>query len=239
MKQTPASARPLKPPPGRDRGHRARHPIPEDEPILRFTPTAWARLEYLCHLGESEVGGFGLTDPDDPLRVLDLLLVKQRVSPVTVAFDDEAVADLFDRMVDEGIAPERFGRVWWHTHPGTCPLPSDTDEQTFARVFGRCDWAVMFILARGGASYARLRFNIGPGGSVPLDVAVDYSRPFAGSDHAAWEAEYRAQVHPADIDALDAFLAGPGRQLGMTGDEPLDIEHLLMCEGLEAGVEPV
>ena len=39
-----------------------------------------------------------------------------------------------------------------------------TDEETFARVFGRTDWAVMFILARQGQSYARLRFHVGPGG---------------------------------------------------------------------------
>ena len=64
-----------------------------------------------------------------------------------------------------------------------------TDEETFARVFGRSDWAVMFILARGGQSYARLRFNVGPGGSLMLPVEVDYRRPFPASDQAAWSEE--------------------------------------------------
>ena len=40
----------------------------------------------------------------------------------------------------------------------------------------------MFILARGGQSYARLRFNTGPGGDITIPVSVDYDRPFAASD---------------------------------------------------------
>ena len=56
----------------------------------------------------------------------------------------------------------------------------------------------MFILARGGQSYARLRFNVGPGGDLDLPVSVDYSRPFTGSDHAAWKAEYLACVERAE-----------------------------------------
>jgi len=60
----------------------------------------------------------------------------------------------------------------------------------------------MFILACGGPSYARLRFNIGPGGETELDVAVDYGQPFAGSDFEAWEAEYLANVHLAPIPTI-------------------------------------
>ena len=62
-----------------------------------------------------------------------------------------------------GLPPERFARIWVHTHPGKSPHPSITDEETFQRCFGNSDWAVMFILARGGQSYARLRLNAGPG----------------------------------------------------------------------------
>jgi len=52
----------------------------------------------------------------------------------------------------------------------------------------------MFILARGGKSYARLRFNVGPGGDVRIPVAVDYSQPFDASDFDAWDAEYKANI---------------------------------------------
>ena len=86
---------------------------------------------------------------------------------------------------------------WTSSHPGNSPHPSPTDEETFDRVFGRCDWAVMFIIARGGATYCRLRFNIGPGGDVEIPVHVDYTLPFAGADHEAWEKEYQANIEIA------------------------------------------
>ena len=70
------------------------------------------------------------------------------------------------------------------------------DEETFGRVFNSCDWAIMAILARGGQTYARLRFNAGPGGPLLIPVQVDYEVPFAGSDHDAWAEEYVAHIFP-------------------------------------------
>ena len=168
-------------------------------PSLRFSPYAWAKLVYLRDRGETEIGGFGLSAEDDPLAVIDVLTVKQRCTPVTVAFDDAAVADLFDELVDQGIRPERFGRVWIHTHPGDCPLPSSTDEATFQRAFGRTDWSVMAILACGGASYARLSFHTGPGGALRIPVRVDYGQPFDAADWEAWEQEYVEHVIAAPL----------------------------------------
>jgi hypothetical protein len=136
-------------------------------------------------------------------------LVRQAVTGVSVAFDDEAVADFFDRQVDAGRRPEQFARIWVHTHPGDFAEPSATDEATFLRVFGRTDWAMMFILARGGQSYARLRFHVGPGGDISLPIKVDYTRPFAGSDQVAWQKQYAACVQveqPVRLTELDRRL---------------------------------
>jgi proteasome lid subunit RPN8/RPN11 len=165
-------------------------------PVLRFSPTAWAKLLFLRDYGETEVGGFGIAAGDDLLFVEDVQLVKQDCSWAHVAFDDESVADFFDAQVDQGRKPEQFARLWLHTHPGECPRPSLTDEETFERVFGRSDWAVMFIIAREGQTYARLRFNVGPGGAIEIPVKVDYSRQFSGSKMDAWENEYLANVCP-------------------------------------------
>ena len=44
-----------------------------------------------------------------------------------------------------------------------------TDEQTFDRVFGKCDWAIMAIIAKGGQSYARLRFGVGPHAEMEIE----------------------------------------------------------------------
>jgi len=168
----------------------------ETHTVLRFTPWAWAKLQFFCHHGDTEIGGFGVTSDDDLLLIEDFITVRQRTSSVSVAFDDDAVADFFEAQVDAGRRPEQFARYWCHTHPGHSPIPSSVDEETFHRVFGRCDWSVMFILARGGRTYARLRFAIGPTGDLLIPVTVDYSTQFRGSEHAAWEEEYNANILP-------------------------------------------
>jgi proteasome lid subunit RPN8/RPN11 len=177
---------------------------PSDCPVLRFSPTAWAKLQYFCHRGNTEIGGFGLTSAEDLLLVEDFVTVRQSASGVSVSFDDAAVADFFETQVDCGRRPEQFARLWCHTHPGNSPIPSLVDEETFHRVFGSCDWAIMFIVARGGKTYARLRFNVGPGGQILIPVAVDYRLPFPAADHAAWEAEYQAhiQTEPTGWDSV-------------------------------------
>ena len=165
-------------------------------PLLRFSPVAWTKLLFLRDLGETEVGGFGISSAADLLFVEDVELVGQTSSWAHVAFHDDAVADYFDRQVDLGRRVEDCGRIWIHTHPGDCPRPSVTDENTFRRVFGESDWAVMFILARGGATSARLSFNTGPRCQVAMGVTVDYSRPFPACDLEAWEKQYAECVRP-------------------------------------------
>jgi hypothetical protein len=196
--------------------------------VLRFTPWAWAKLHYFCHFGDTEIGGFGVGRTDNLLMIEDFVTVRQRVSAVSVAFEDDAVADLFEAHVDMGRKPEQFARVWVHTHPGNCPNPSGIDEATFKRVFGGCTWAVMFILARGGQTYCRQRFNVGPGGEVIIPVEVDYAQPFAGSDQAAWRAEYEQNVHPEVIsvqrDTQSTFCVYDALQFGdFETPVPLDL----------------
>jgi len=170
--------------------------VSKPDPVLRFSPTAWAKLLFFRDHGNSEIGGFGVTARDDLLLVQDFVTVKQQDSMASISFDDEAVAEFFEQQVEAGRRPEQFARIWLHTHPGDSPRPSTTDEETFERVFGHCDWAVMFVLASTGKTYARLRFNVGPGGSVQIPVEVDFDCEFGPSDREAWEAEYKANVRP-------------------------------------------
>jgi len=163
-------------------------------PILRFSPYAWAKLLAFRDYGSTEIAGFGVAHGDDPQLIEDFMTVKQSCSAVTVAMCDEAVADYFDQQVDRGLRPEQFARVWLHTHPGSSAQPSATDEATFERVFGQCDWAIMAILACGGQTYARLRFGVGPGGQMLIPVQVDFETPFPMSDHDAWQSEYEHHV---------------------------------------------
>jgi len=143
---------------------------------------------------DNEVGGFGITEAEDLLFVTDFVLVKQKVTAISVSFEDESVADFFETQVEAGRKPEQFARVWLHSHPGDSPEPSGTDESTFARVFGSCDWAIMFIVAQNGSTFVRLRFNVGPGGEVKIPVCVDYGFEFDNADFNAWKEQYKANV---------------------------------------------
>ena len=168
-----------------------RHP---KKHILRFSPTAWAKLLYFRDMSNDEIGGFGITLSNDLLYVQDFVTVKQRVTCVSVNFDDESVSTFFEDQVDLGRKPEQFGRLWLHTHPGDSPEPSGTDEDTFERVFGKCQWSLMCIVAENGSTYARLSFNNEPSGQILIPVTVDYSHAFGATDYSTWDAEYDANI---------------------------------------------
>jgi proteasome lid subunit RPN8/RPN11 len=161
---------------------------------LRFSPTAWAKLLYFRDKTDNEVGGFAITEPDDLLFVKDFITVKQEVTSISVKFDDTAVADFFDSQVDLSRKPEQFARIWLHTHPGNSPEPSITDEETFQRVFGSCQWAVMLIVAQNNRTYARISFNVGPRGQILIPTEIDYGCDFGSSDQQAWDSEYKTNV---------------------------------------------
>jgi len=224
------SATPARPPDG-GATYGGSGPPPRRRPrrdAIVLAPLAWLKLQFLCHAGDTEVGGFGLSADDDPLYLDDVVTVAQAAGPAYVALDDAAVADHLDACADAGVPPARCGRVWVHTHPGESAAPSPTDERTFARAFGGCDWAVMLILARGGDAYARLAFAAGPGGAVPLGVAVDWAawpgvtrlgRRWLGRRTAAWAAELGRNVRP-----LPDPVAHGGDDARPRGEWPPDAE---------------
>jgi len=168
---------------------------------------------------DNEVGGFGITEAEDLLFVTDFVLVKQKVTAISVSFEDESVADFFEDQVEAGRQPEQFARLWLHTHPGDSPEPSGTDESTFARVFGSCDWAIMLIVAQNGSSFARLRFNAGPGGEVKIPVCVDYGFEFDNADFNAWKQQYKTNV----IEDHTFSLTGKSRKNSKKQEDEIDI----------------
>lgn len=177
------------------RGRRyPRQPQTQRRPKLRFNPTAWAKLLFLRDRGPTEVGAFGISSTDNLLRILDIELIAQRCTESFVTFDDVAVAEFFDHQIDLGRRPDQCGRIWIHTHPGHSAEPSAVDRDTFLRVFGPCDWAVMMILARGGGCFAELHWRHGGPATLCMDVEVDFTRSFPASDEAAWAADYDTHV---------------------------------------------
>ena len=56
---------------------------------------------------------------------------------------------------------------------------------------------MMFVIAQNNRTYAKLSFNVGPGGQVLIPIEIDYSQDFAPSNHELWDAEYAANVKAA------------------------------------------
>jgi hypothetical protein len=144
---------------------------PKDKPKdprraeLILSYAALLKLNYFCYAGDTEVGGFAISDPENPLRIIDFRLVKQRSTFATVDLS-EGLADYVEACVfDEKLPLERCYRIWWHTHPEMSAQPSGTDEATFAdpATFGGPDvsWSVMFIFSKTRDTYARLRIRNG------------------------------------------------------------------------------
>ena len=166
----------------------------KDYPVLtglRFSPGAWAKLLYMLHAGHTEVAGFAVSDPDDLMLIVDFQTVKAECSAAYVEFDDDALADYSLSGVEQGMRPEQYFRIWIHTHPGSSPNPSSTDETTFRECLGPMDWAIMFIVDRSHNCYCRLRFNAGPGYSTEIGVCVDWSCHAPTGTVEEWEEEYQ------------------------------------------------
>ena len=206
------------------------------KPALRFSPTAWAKLLFMRDVTDNEVGGFGITEADDLLFVTDFVLVKQKVTAVSVSFEDESVADFFEDQVEAGRQPEQFARLWLHTHPGDSAEPSGTDESTFSRVFGSCDWSIMCIVAQNNSTFARLRFNTGPGGEIKIPVCVDYGCEFDSADFNAWKEQYKANViedHTFSLTGKSKSVSGKHKdETDIFGNKNFDETSIFTSQGL-------
>lgn len=163
-------------------------------PPLFFTPYAWAKLLAMRDFGDTEVGGWGISSREDPLLITDFYLVKQECSSSLCEMDDEGLVDYMENMVDKGLEPAEFMRIWIHTHPGNSPSPSGQDETTFKEQFAETDWGIMFIVANGGQTYARLRVNKPVATATELKIGVDWTAEFPSADRVAWKEEYDANV---------------------------------------------
>ena len=113
-----------------------------------------------------------------------------------------------------------------HSHPGDSAEPSIIDEETFERVFGGCEWAVLFVVAQDNKTYAKLSFNVGPGGQLLITVGIDYSRDFGPSNRELWDTEYTANIKAAE------WLSSRTRKQDNSGNHDLS-GYALPCDFLE------
>jgi len=161
---------------------------------LKFSPYAWAKIKYMRDKSRNEVAGFAVSSKESLFYIEDFYTVKQEVGPATFELDDDGVADFYNDMIDADWEPVEFSRILIHTHPGMGVTPSTTDETNFKENFGKCNWAIMFILGDNDNCECVFQSNVEPKFRVSLPVEIDYSRPFRGTNHEAWDKEYETNV---------------------------------------------
>lgn len=162
---------------------------------LRFSPYAFAKLSFLRDYGDTEIGGFGVCETDDPLLVTDVYLPVQDCTDTTVELDGESLLAYRAQCRKDNINEKHSFRIWIHTHPEMSAKPSSEDESTFAELFDLSDWGIMAILSKTEDTYVRVRYGgDGPTANAELNWEVDYNVEFNGSDTEAWIAEYDAAV---------------------------------------------
>lgn len=182
---------------------------------LRFTRCAWGKLVYVNELSTTEISGFCIANANDLLLVEDIAFLQQVNTGASTLLDDEAVANHFDDQVDAGRKPAQFARIWLHTHPGAkfvnktgrnrritninddllVPSPSWIDENTISRVFGNCDWAVMFIYGGGSTGYARLSLKKPMDGQIILPVKIQKKgKNPTKKDFIKWKQEFEKNI---------------------------------------------
>ena len=164
---------------------------------LVFTNYAWNKLLFFRDKKGIEISGFGISSENDPFKIIDFVSIKQEGAVATTDIDDEALAEHIEKMCDEGIYPYRCSRIWIHTHPGASAAPSGTDEDTFEKHFGNVDWAIMFILAKGGQTSCRLKMKVDMpflnDGYIIQEIKTEYDPPHYNRENE-WEEEYERNI---------------------------------------------
>lgn len=126
-----------------------------------FTYKAYKKLIFLRDLKDCEVAVLGETAKENPLHVLDIHLIKQKVSSVAADMDEEDVSRHVEEMMARGIHPINSERFWIHTHPMTgegSANPSGKDMATWNDPNNsEKNFQVMFILSKSGHVTCKVR----------------------------------------------------------------------------------
>lgn len=181
---------------------------------LVFAPSAWIKLQYLCHKADTEIGGFGIAlDRTKPLYVNDLLIPKQECTTGYCDLDMEDVAalsePLWQELEDGRVYNPASTAIWIHTHPrGIDGRPSGVDESTFKARGG--DWALMFILSQNGTMSCRLRVNTPLGKhQQEIPIYVDWASfpdAWQGGVISTWDDELKKVSKKAEYKTSSGYI---------------------------------
>lgn len=178
-------------------------------PSIVWSGTAWAKAKALCALATGEVSFYCITSPTDRTQIEDVWVPKQTTTAAsyeTCGIDEaQQMGDLCFREPEPRV-PENTIKIWCHTHPGNSATPSCTDWDTFEERFKDCEWGVMFILAKDGATSCHT--SLVAGGkqyAIVTDVLIDWAK---GSEKEAIEKVLADKVAPQSYTTTTFLTTG-------------------------------
>ena len=97
-----------------------------------------------------EVSLMGVSRSEEEINyIVDFVCIPQEASAGLTEPTDEGMLEYSENMmIDKKLPTSMFRSFWAHTHPGTSPTPSGTDNDTFKKWFKDADIGVMYILAK-------------------------------------------------------------------------------------------
>lgn len=183
-------------------------------PKLIFSPYAWNKLLFLRDMADGdELAAFGIGSEENPLYITNLVMPEQETSSTSADFTEKGLQEYFEKSEETYGDPDRWCRVWIHTHPRGVKQPSGTDDDTWSQVFGHAPWAVMYILTECGSYYCKMRMRhseritVDKDGNKSLDYysieqeieAIVDSMSQWEKYHESWTKEFKERtVEPED-----------------------------------------
>jgi hypothetical protein len=171
----------------------SKHPVPK-MPTLYITQFAWMKIGCALRHVDTEIAWWGITHPDNPMYVQDIIIPHQCASSADVEFDQEQMAQHLFELMDLDIPPRLGAHIHGHSHPGNSAEPSGTDDDMFYKEMAhdKYEWIVSLIVAQDLSHTCRGRIPLSTGHQLTGDVPVVIV-PQKPEDTPAWD--------PADLIA--------------------------------------
>ena len=124
-----------------------------DVPEVHYSALADQQIRAAIRLADTEVGWLGLVQETSyGFLITEIFIPRQTVTRVTTDIDEDAVAELAMRLLDEGKDPSKL-RYWGHSHVNMDVAPSMADEMQIEEYLDNdsCDWFIRGIHNKRGA----------------------------------------------------------------------------------------
>ena len=140
----------------------------EAEHITLVIPmNVYYQMMTYVKLLDDEINGLGLIEKigGATYRVSEIFLLKQTVSKSACDIDPAAMAQLMEKLINEGKNPSML-RFWWHSHNTMGTFWSGTDERTGKQFAGT---EYLFSLVANHKEEMRAKMNI----FQPVELSID------------------------------------------------------------------